>query len=389
MPASQTSSSTPAATHPASVAASPQAGQLDTNSRRTFSERDHNDSDPDSEDERPAPKKTRRRKTESALAAAGAAAGMMGDLFRDFQAILDAGLQANAHSPATALGYRERKYVELFAQLLGIMPSIVNEVTKHGPKGTMLVARELEAGHQGVRGVDLHGIKKAILTWDNYEPAILPEAKSVRGFNHPMCGLLLCPVSYDWGDDVVRAGLQNRSVKYPAGSKDFMYVLWQDEKVDPENFVDGFLRNRRLIMTSRFVLLGPRAVHGLGNMAARKPKARIHRIRSITVGFIAYTAVLVHFSLSSQESFSDGSTAGTFPYEEFYQSLVRYVEETMLEEERTSLLTWWNIQIFGQLDEDTWSDDENTESSRPWSVMARMKAQAAAKVVATREGRAA
>ena len=117
----------------------------------------------------------------------------------------------------------------------------------------------------------------------------------------------------------------------------------------------------------RHSLLGPRAaqsgVHG--KIAARKPKAKIHRIRSITVGFVAYTAVLVrnvdlidliltlqthlhsvmqvHFSLSSQESFGDGSTAGTFPYEEFYQSLVRYVEETMIAEERTELLSWWTV----------------------------------------------
>lgn len=46
------------------------------------------------------------RSTESTLSTAGAAMGMMGDLFRDFQAILDAGLQANSDSPLSALSYR-------------------------------------------------------------------------------------------------------------------------------------------------------------------------------------------------------------------------------------------------------------------------------------------
>lgn len=32
--------------------------------------------------------------------------GLMGDLFRDFQAILDAGIQQNEQSPPTALTYR-------------------------------------------------------------------------------------------------------------------------------------------------------------------------------------------------------------------------------------------------------------------------------------------
>lgn len=51
-----------------------------------------------------------------------------------------------------------------------------------------------------VRGTDLHGIKKAIVTWDQYNPTIPADAKSVRGFNHPECGHLLCPAVYDWSD---------------------------------------------------------------------------------------------------------------------------------------------------------------------------------------------
>ncbi len=45
----------------------------------------------------------------------------------------------------------------------------------------------------------------------------------------------------------------------------------------------------------RYSLLGPRTVNQLvpGKYPARKPKAKVHRIRSITVRFMAYAAVLV------------------------------------------------------------------------------------------------
>ncbi len=49
-----------------------------------------------------------------------------------------------------------------------------------------------------MRSVDLHGLKKAVLTWELFNPPILPEAKSIRGYNHPRCGFINCPISYDW-----------------------------------------------------------------------------------------------------------------------------------------------------------------------------------------------
>ncbi len=108
----------------------------------------------------------------------------------------------------------------------------------------------------------------------------------------------------------MRAGLQNRSRKYPVTGKDFNKGLWEGgTAVDPDNLSTGFLRHEHLTKVSdsqqyypvwltvyqaaRFVLLGPRAANNLGKIAARKPKAKIYHIRSITVPFIAYCAVLV------------------------------------------------------------------------------------------------
>ncbi|KAI0643974.1 hypothetical protein C8Q79DRAFT_122116 [Trametes meyenii] len=320
---------------------------------------------------------------DAAIATAGASIGMMGDLFRDFQAILDAGLQAaDTPSPPTALSYREQKYSDLFRMITTLIPWVADEIAERGPKGTFEVARLLDSGRSSVRTADISGVKRAILTWNTYEPIIHPDAKSTRGFNHPECGRLLCPVGYDWKQSEVRTALQNGSRKYPTGARKWPIVLWQEEKVNLDDLNEGFLRNRRLVMAGRHSLLGPRASKhpAPGKLPARKPKAKIHRIRSISVGFVAYTAVLVHFSLHSQESFADGATPGTYPYEVFYQTLVRYVEETMDQAQRTELLDWWTSEVFGNLEDDgdcSTEDDEN--SGRPPSILSRMKAQAAAR----------
>ncbi|KAI0348867.1 hypothetical protein OH77DRAFT_1515138 [Trametes cingulata] len=139
---------------------------------------------------------------------------------------------------------------------------------------------------------------------------------------------------------------------------------------------DSKLLSRTPLEAGRHSLLGPRAAQQAipGKVPARKPKAKIHGIRSSTVSFIAYTAVLVHLSLNSQESFGDGATAGTFPYEEFYQSIARYFEESMDSDERTSLLAWWTSEIFGHSGDAYTEEEGNT--GRPLSVMARMRAQA-------------
>ncbi|KAI9059258.1 hypothetical protein FKP32DRAFT_1173950 [Trametes sanguinea] len=351
------------------------------------------DTDDDADEPTRQPRKKARRRVkdrkETALMGIGAAVGMMGDLFRDFEAILTAGVGGNSdnsHSPVTTLSYRERKYQELYRQIFALAPWIVDEIEKRGPRGAFEVARELGEGRQGVRGVDLHGIKRAVITWNVYEPPIPADAKSVRGFNHQECGRLLCPAKYDWSKPEVRQALQNRDKNYPCGATAWPAVLWKDEQVNLADMQTGFLRNVRLIKAGRYVLLGPRTVdEQIAKVAAKKPKAKIYSIRSITVPFMAYTAVLVHCSLNSQESFSDGALKGTFPYERFYQSIVRFVEERLIKEDREDLISWWNTEIFGVSYGDGAFSDDGSDDGEP-SVMAMMDAQIEARLQAASTG---
>ncbi|KAI0719738.1 hypothetical protein C8T65DRAFT_736306 [Cerioporus squamosus] len=106
--------------------------------------------------ETPRRKRARKSKKENSYSATGAAVGLMGDLFRDFQAILDFGLQFVADTPQATMSSRDRKYLALYRYILSLAPEIVDDIAKRGPKGTFTVARELESGRSGVRGVDIH-----------------------------------------------------------------------------------------------------------------------------------------------------------------------------------------------------------------------------------------
>ncbi len=80
----------------------------------------------------------------------GAMLGIVGDLFRPFSAIINAGLTANPDTPATALSFRyctsiqtniscsclhcsERHDLELFRWLSTSAPQILDDIRENGP----------------------------------------------------------------------------------------------------------------------------------------------------------------------------------------------------------------------------------------------------------------
>ncbi len=179
----------------------------------------------------------------------------------------------------------------------------------------------------------------------------------------------------------MRTGLQNRSQKYPVTGEDFNYGLWHDEKPDRTNLNVGFLRNTRLskvcpilymcaLCTNKALLDGPlcplwppcSSTHRTDCSGAEAQGQDLphpidhdclHRVLRCACESSSSTSpskpqiddcfIKVHFSLSSQETFGDGSTAGTFPYEKYYQAIVRYVDEMMPNKDRVELLIWWNV----------------------------------------------
>ncbi|KAG0691717.1 hypothetical protein DFH29DRAFT_883860, partial [Suillus ampliporus] len=104
--------------------------------------------------------------------------------------------------------------------------------------------------------------------------------------------------------------------------------------------------------------------------------ALMHGIRTVSIPSIAYVATLIQFVLSSQSNMSRGHKA-QFSYETCYNNIVRTTFEELDNAQLASLLTWWNGRIFSDIVDDDKDDKDE------YSVMAMMKAQAAARRAAT------
>ncbi|KAL6302329.1 hypothetical protein BKA93DRAFT_751233 [Sparassis latifolia] len=295
----------------------------------------------------------------------------MGDAWRDIQTIIDVSFTWNPHTDMSTVSYRQRKIHGLYKILCKYAPTVPDALKKRGESGSIEIAHmmKLDSGRNSVRACNIHDIRGDILYWHEFEPRIDKDHKSLCSFNHPECGCLLCPASYHWED--------------PA-------FLWENEETDQEDLIKGFLHNELLIKALCHILWGPSAGRAGPTLTSnggskknqggsRKLKVMIYHIRSITVGSIAYSAMVVHFSLSSQGTMSVGGDGGKFPYGEFYHRLVKFMEQDMTPAQLQTLLDYWTIEVLGNEFKDSDSDADIENTAGHMSIAAHMRAQQADK----------
>ncbi|GBE88043.1 hypothetical protein SCP_1202710 [Sparassis crispa] len=290
----------------------------------------------------------------------------------------------------STVSYRQRKIHGLYKILCKYAPTVPDELKKRSESGPIEIAHMLDSGWNSVRACNIHDIRGDILYWHEFEPRIDKDHKSLRGFNHPECGCLLCPASYHWEDPAVHEGLCNGSKNYPAGASDWPSFLWENEETNQEDLIKGFLHNELLIKALRHILWGPSAGRAGPTLTSNggskknqggshKLKVMIYRIRSITVGSIAYSVMVVHFLLSSQGTMSVGGDGGKFLYGEFYHRLVKFMEQDMTPAQLQTLLDYWTTEVLGNEFEDSDSDADIENTAGHMSIAARMRAQQADK----------
>ncbi|KAB5588005.1 hypothetical protein CTheo_8553 [Ceratobasidium theobromae] len=88
----------------------------------------------------------------------------------------------------------------------------------------------------------------------------------------------------------------------------------------------------------------PKDKHGLIHPEWRKGIGAKYQLTQVTPAFLAYIAVLVRFTLSSEDTFSDDG--GTFNYIDFYSQLRNFLERPQFNRCTKVLLEWWNNQLF-------------------------------------------
>ncbi|KZV69075.1 hypothetical protein PENSPDRAFT_548035, partial [Peniophora sp. CONT] len=170
----------------------------------------------------------------------------------------------------------------------------------------------------------------------------IPYPKTGRhraGFEHPVCGGLLCPVLLDWETNAekLRTGL------ITVYADDFPAFLWPEGKYNPEDMFVHFLQGELLVTAYKHIHLGPSTALGLSR-ATRPGNSQLHNISTCTLEGVTYIVVLLRFVLSDQLTFSMGGAepqGKTWCLREFYNAIL----DTLLElpkEQVDRLLLWWN-----------------------------------------------
>ncbi|KAL1713069.1 hypothetical protein EV715DRAFT_296422 [Schizophyllum commune] len=147
-------------------------------------------------------------------------------------------------------------------------------------------------------------------------------------------------------------------------------LLYAEEKYNPDDPMEGYLKNKYLVYGARAILLGPSAACSRARSTAKKSgNAHRHGITSISFPFIAYVACLHHFVCMDQETFSAGGASAGWPYAEFYRSILGVVA-CMSDAQKAGLTKWWNEQVFGGIPREMLAGTVQGEPSQ----MDRMKA---------------
>ncbi|THH16117.1 hypothetical protein EUX98_g9354 [Antrodiella citrinella] len=318
------------------------------------------------------------------LASIGGIFFIIGDMFYPIRDILLTGLQRSEDTDPTLYDSRENRLFSLFKILQKHRRTIIADLTvandgeNSGVDTLMSISGRLEAGRKYTKNACVHGIKTQIGSW--FSGWNIPTEKSSRGFNHDMCGKMLCPVDYDWSDPAVKQSLRTGQGKYFAGPEDLCFLLWPENEYDADDPIHNFLRSRLIV---KFILLGPNTATEKEAKIRGKVKSRAahHGITSININTVVGCAVLVHYALSSQAQMSRGGTVargadaktiaqkiaahgGAWPYETFYQTIIRFVTEMFTEDQRSSLEQWFTTEVFGE-EFDRWDPLEEDEEEDP------------------------
>jgi len=167
-----------------------------------------------------------------------------------------------------------------------------------------------------------------------------------RGLNHPDCARLLCPIDVDWDCEIARNRFRIE-LDPPMTAANWPAFLYENYKADSGNLAKGFMRSDILVCAARAVIFPPSVANAADqpdHRSNRRSKADIYEMEEVTPGFLAYIAVGVRYTLSSETTFN--MRGGTFNYRQFYVDLITYLNDPVCKNSTDRLMKWWNGCLF-------------------------------------------
>ncbi|KAK0458127.1 uncharacterized protein EV420DRAFT_1643468 [Desarmillaria tabescens] len=267
------------------------------------------------------------------------------EMFTPFKVILEEGYTHDPEEDDSQHTEEQNRRLNKFQAILKLRPTFHDELHEGGPDHIKHVYAQMDNGRIQVRTTDIHGVKEKISNWHSWNPSFPTMQHATQaGFAHPECGRLLCPSELYWDDDEVRQNIINGTE--PVEADDLCNLCYANERMDPQDKFVGFMHNDLLVSCGLHIWRGPSYANLSGSSrSTRAGNGQKHDITKMTVPAIAYLAVLVRFTLSSQSVWSSNRE---FDYRLFYHTLVD-IMESMPEDELKDLLEWWDEKIFGDV----------------------------------------
>ncbi|KAF8513796.1 hypothetical protein JB92DRAFT_2921992 [Gautieria morchelliformis] len=279
------------------------------------------------------------------------------EMWRRFEIIINEGLRDPSEADPADADLRAAR--QQYERLVDICPCLPEEIRTRGVKEVVV---NMEYARARGRSEDVKRVKDLMQSLRAFRPALGADEKKSRGFNHPQIGRLLVSAQKvkQWDEDEefrrrVKEGIETfRPQDYPV-------FLYENDEVDPDNLLSGFLRSEILVRAYRAVMLGPSAIDGRGigtrirngrgtGTRSRNGNAYLNYMTDISIPSLSYIATVVHFGLSSQKAFyAGGGDLGRFDYQTFYHSVADLLGPERMAQPRKALLRWWKVKIFGCL----------------------------------------
>ncbi|KAI0026412.1 hypothetical protein K488DRAFT_75365, partial [Vararia minispora EC-137] len=206
--------------------------------------------------------------------------------------------------------------------------------------------------HNAARSEDVSALKdniglfsKDIIDWKG--TCFNKVLRHEYGFHNEVTGCLLCPVTKDWNDLEICHQLCLKKI-VPTIDDILRFIYPNSSPVDLTALTKGFMQSELLEAVFTMIWFAPSTALGTGR-TTRSSKAVIYGLDHVTIKSIAYVAMLIRFVLSDQSTFTPGGafpSRGSWPLGQFCLKLIDHAYNTLLPDECSAMLAWWNESIF-------------------------------------------
>ncbi|KAG1733471.1 hypothetical protein EDB19DRAFT_1639685, partial [Suillus lakei] len=201
-------------------------------------------------------------------------------------------------------------------------------------------------------GDDTSTLKDLVAAWVNQDfhlsYILKSNDKQSRGFMHNVCGKLLCPAEWDWGNDRVKARIRERTTDYIISENSWPLFVYENYSVSSNDLEQGLFKSKILVQAFKATftsLSSTREADGDGNGANilennRRAQRALNQVK---------VKMCVRFALSSISSWC--TIDGDFDYEAFWNNIVDFFEDVpgpIAQRRVNKLLEWWTRKIFGR-----------------------------------------